>query len=77
MKPSGARGRKNLHVNAVDIQEIDACGDIALNDLCAGRFQAFGELGAVELGGEAIVVDANFVVRVRLARVPLDPCRPR
>ena len=60
-KPSGARGRKNLHMNAVDIQEIEARSDITLNDLSAGRFQTFRERGAVERGGEAIVIDANFV----------------
>jgi hypothetical protein len=58
--PSGARRRKNLHVNAVDVQEIEARRYIALNDFGSGRFQAFRELRAVKLGGEAIVVDAWF-----------------
>src|SRR6185312_7784537 len=61
--PSGAPRRQNLHVNAIDIQEIEARGYIPRNDFCAGRFQAFRERGAVELGSEAIVVDADFVTR--------------
>jgi hypothetical protein len=48
-------------VNAVDIQEIEAYSYIALNDLCARRFQAFRQGGAIELSGEAIVVNANHV----------------
>ena len=48
-RPSGARGRKNLHVNAVDVQEVEARGHIALNDLCSGRFQAFRESCAIKL----------------------------
>lgn len=59
--PSGARRRKNLHVNAVDVQEVDARGHIALNDLCSCPFQAFRKDSAVELSGEAIVVDAHFM----------------
>ena len=59
--PSGAPRRKNLDVNAVDIQEVEARGDIALNDLRAGRFQAFSESGAVERSREAIVVNANLM----------------
>jgi len=48
-------------VNPVDIQEIESRSHIALNDLCAGRFKPFRKDGAVELRGEAIVIDANFV----------------
>jgi hypothetical protein len=28
-------------VDAVDVEEIDASGDVALNDLCAGGFDGF------------------------------------
>ena len=46
--PSGARRRKNLHVNAVDVQEIEARRYIALNDFGSGRFQALSERGTIE-----------------------------
>src|SRR5712691_1132754 len=58
---SGGCGRNNLHVDAVDVEEINARGDVSLNYLCAGGFDGFRERGAIERSGEAVVVDAGVL----------------
>jgi hypothetical protein len=48
-------------VDAVDVEEIDARGDVSLNDLCAGGFDSFGQRGAIERSSKAIMVDAGLL----------------
>jgi hypothetical protein len=69
-------------VDAVDVEEIDARGDVSLNDLCADGFDCFRQRGAIERSGEAIVVDAGLLAGANqreadaVAATAAEPCAP-
>src|SRR3984893_18635659 len=69
-------------MDAVDVEEIDAGRDVALNDLGSSGFDTLRERCAIERIGEAIVIYAGFFARTgqreadAVASTSTEPCAP-
>ena len=70
-------------MDTADVEEIDAGGDVSLNDLCPDGFDGFRQRGAIERSSEAIVVDARFQTGAdqreadAVAATTAEPCAAR
>jgi hypothetical protein len=70
-------------VDAVDVEEINARGDVSLNDLCADGLDGFRQRGAIERSSEAIMVHARLLAGAdqreadAIAATTAESCSPR